>query len=429
MRSAPLTTIQGGLSRLRLKGGARADTLYDFINGYRLDSGRTKARPGTRRVARLDAATRGLVSFDGSLHTFCHKAVYVPDGFTLDILVHPDTTETVDVAAVPDSGQTFTMTAGNGSSGRYIGFDDNTTLLGLGVLGSMTPVALDAGPTITTLYAYSPTNNENSQTQVVLHITDGGSLPASDCFTTVTFTDEGGTARELLRADAETPDGYSVVGIAREWVWVLPAAGHVFTPSGVYEITFDPVAGSPAATETVGVSGNTIALEKIHFAEPFMGALYVAAEFENGNIYHYWLQPGTQWEASKVYQLGDLVYPAIPTGYVYKAVRLGSAYPPWAANASRSDGTTSGYVQSMIEPTTYNGFYYTCIATTGSNPRSGTTEPDWPTEDGATVIESTDNPPDVNIPTTTTATDAGTVPSTVTDRYGAFTDRVVKWSA
>jgi len=155
-----------------------------------------------------------------------------------------------------------------------------------------------------------------------------------------------------------------------------------------------------------------------------MGALYVVAEFENGNIYHYWLQPGEAWEANHAYKAGDLVYPSTPTGLVYRASRLGSANPPWAPDVPRYDGSGgSGYEQSVIEPTTYNDFFYTAIATTGSNPRSGTEEPIWPTTDGATVVESTDNPPDVNTPTTTQDPSSSTTPSSpVTDRYGVLND-------
>jgi hypothetical protein len=34
MRPVPVTTLRGGINRLRTKGGARADELYDLLNGY-----------------------------------------------------------------------------------------------------------------------------------------------------------------------------------------------------------------------------------------------------------------------------------------------------------------------------------------------------------------------------------------------------------
>lgn len=261
MRAAPLTTIQGGINRIRQKGGARADDLYDLENGYRLDGGKLRVRPGTKRIAKLDPATKGLVSFNGVLNTFCHRAVYVPPGVDLHILVSPDETT------------------------------------------------------------------------------------------------------------------------------------------------------SP------------IALKTIHFAEAFMGALYVAAEFEDNGVWHYWLQRGVPWVENTTYKSGDIVYPSTATGLVYRATRKGGAYPSWSPSVLRYDGTGPD-AQSVVEPTVYNDFYYRCIDTTGASPRSGTTEPAWPTEEGATVIESTDNPPDVNIPTTTIPVQ-NNVSSDITNRYGAFVDRVV----
>jgi hypothetical protein len=261
MRSAPLTTIKGGISRLRLKGGARADTLYDLLNGYVTEANTIVVRPGTQRIAQLDENTRGLTYFDESLHTFCHAAVPVPSGFTLHILSHPDA-----------------------------------------------------------------------------------------------------------------------------------------TPAEEYP------------------------LEKIHFAEPFMGALYVVAEFEDGSIYHYWLQAGEPWEADHHYAAGALVTPSVPNGYVYQATRFGDPYPSWAPNVPRSDGSGDEYdAQSIIEPTVYNDFYYVCVATTGGSPQSGTTEPTWPTEDGAQVIESVDGGNTITGAPATTPPSTDQPASGTQERYGTYT--------
>jgi hypothetical protein len=90
MRPIPLTVLKGGISRQRLKGGARADSLYDLVNGNITDAGTVRSRPGTVRVAALDPLTRGLMSFGGKLHTFCHEIVAVPAGYVLHILSHPE---------------------------------------------------------------------------------------------------------------------------------------------------------------------------------------------------------------------------------------------------------------------------------------------------------------------------------------------------
>jgi hypothetical protein len=239
MRSAPLTTIRGGINRLRTKGGARPDNLYDLVNGYVTEAGSVRARPGTERTATLDPLTRGLCAFGGELHTFCHVAVAVPEGFVLNILVHPDPPE----------------------------------------------------------YGYY---------------------------------------------------------------------GYFFG---------DDVA---------------VPLKTIHFAEPFLGGLYVVAEFEDGAVYHFWLQQGDEWQAETRYEIGDLVAPTVANGLLYVASRLGDPNPPWQPDEPRYDGVGDAYAQSVVEPTTYNGYYYVCVETAGSNPRSGTTEPTWPTFKGGTVIERTD---------------------------------------
>jgi len=124
----------------------------------------------------------------------------------------------------------------------------------------------------------------------------------------------------------------------------------------------------------------TIKLQQIHFAAPFMGFLYVAAEFTDGNTWHYWLEELDAWSPSTDYEIGDRVFPTVENGFAYKATRPGSANPAWAPSVERS-------VSDVIEPTVYNGFKYTVIATTGSNPSSGLIEPDWPTESGGQVIE------------------------------------------
>lgn len=146
------------------------------------------------------------------------------------------------------------------------------------------------------------------------------------------------------------------------------------------------VAGLPADYELhilKSPDDSAFDLTKIHFAEPFLGALYVVAEFAGGGIYHYWLQDADDWEASTDYEIGDVVSPTTPNGFVYKARRLAQANPAWSAGTPRA-------VNDVVEPTVENGFKYTVIQTVGPTPRSGPTEPVWPTEVGATVIEDLD---------------------------------------
>lgn len=127
----------------------------------------------------------------------------------------------------------------------------------------------------------------------------------------------------------------------------------------------------------------TLQLRNIHFASPFLQFLYVVAEFTDESVYHYWLRTADTWAALTTHQLGDLVQPTVPNGYVYQARRLGDPNPLWAANVPRTVG-------DRIEPTTPDGNYYEAQSTIGTNPRSGTTEPDWNTPEGALTYEDVD---------------------------------------
>lgn len=150
-------------------------------------------------------------------------------------------------------------------------------------------------------------------------------------------------------------------------------------------------------------------LAEIHFAEPFLGYLYVVAEFSNGDVFHYWLERAETWEPNKAYRPGALVQPSTPNGLVYRLAGDASQYTAWAANVARSLG-------AVIVPTVDNGFKYTATDLIGSSPKSGSVEPSWPTEDGATVYEDSNASPGSTKPPSTAPP---SVPPDVDDRYGS----------
>lgn len=112
------------------------------------------------------------------------------------------------------------------------------------------------------------------------------------------------------------------------------------------------------------------ALSKIHFAEPFLGNLYVSAEFADGDIYHFWVRTADTWAATTEYELSDVVEPLTPNGFKYRPRRFGAPNPTWTANAPRTVG-------DKVEPTVYNGYYFEVVQTFGTNPASADEEPDW----------------------------------------------------
>lgn len=123
-----------------------------------------------------------------------------------------------------------------------------------------------------------------------------------------------------------------------------------------------------------------LALSRIHFAAPFLQYLYVVAEFAGGDTFHFWLQRAETWEADAAYCIGDLVQPVIPNGMTYIAERVDTPNPLWAANVERQVG-------DRVEPTTADCNYYEVVDVIGDTPRSGATEPEWNTDDGAYTYE------------------------------------------
>lgn len=251
MRSVPITTVRGGINRLKVKGSARADSLYDLVNAYINMEGEVQPREGTIRNATLTALTAGLSSFSGELNVFSNALQTVPAGYICNLLVHP------------------------------------------------------------TNAALQPT--------------------------------------------------------------------------------------------------------KIWFAKPFMGFLYVVAQFSNGDIFHYWLQNNGVWTVTTVEKTGTIVLPAaLPNGLAFLAVRDMPINPNWISETVVGAGT-------VVEPTNYTGFAYRAVAVAGTTPHTGPSEPSWPTVLGGTIQEFGDfGTTDTSAAATqdTTSTVATPLGSTITDRYG-----------
>ena len=152
-------------------------------------------------------------------------------------------------------------------------------------------------------------------------------------------------------------------------------------------------------------------IKDIHFALPFLGYLYVVAEFEDGLIRHYWLEKGEIWQPGKWYLPGTLVRPTNGNGMAYRVESDRAGYVPWAPNVARA-------VDDVVVPIEDNGFRYVVMETTGESPRSGTTEPAWPTHPGETVIEDVSNRNPYSVQEGT-GTPSATVPPSVKDRYGS----------
>jgi hypothetical protein len=155
-----------------------------------------------------------------------------------------------------------------------------------------------------------------------------------------------------------------------------------------------------------GFAGSIVA---IHFAKPFLGFLYVVAEFSDGSVYHYWLQSPPAWAPDTIYAIDATIQPTVPNGLMYEAETPVNV-PVWQPNTVYAIG-------AQVQPSTPNGYIYTITSTAGANAASGSTEPDWPAQDGAQVFEETDS---TSVPSSgqNTTTQTTTIPPVVFDRYG-----------
>jgi hypothetical protein len=151
-------------------------------------------------------------------------------------------------------------------------------------------------------------------------------------------------------------------------------------------------------------------LKQIHFAKPFLGYLYVVAEFADGGVFHYWLQSPDVWKPNTIYGMDDLVQPSVPSGFFYRIATKSSA-PAWGAGQPKVVG-------DVVQPSTPNGWEYVVTDVTGT-PTTGATEPSWPTSEGAQIFEGTDT---TTVPSSDLSGQAGggsgSPGQDVKDRYG-----------
>lgn len=153
----------------------------------------------------------------------------------------------------------------------------------------------------------------------------------------------------------------------------------------------------------------TATLVDIHFAEPYLGFPYVAAEWSDGSTWHYWLQANETWQPNRIYRDGQTVQPTTPNGFAYRAYRLTPEAKPWAASVPRA-------VNDRVRPTAGGDYEHVVVSVVGSAPRSGTTEPPWAQAEGGITLEDADNTPPPASTTPPPPTDS--LPPDVTDRYG-----------
>lgn len=90
MRAYPLANVQTGMTRLREKGGASPNALYDLVNGYVTQARTVHSRPGSTQVGSSEIILHGLVAFRGALVTLTDTTPgSLPTGVTAKRVRHP----------------------------------------------------------------------------------------------------------------------------------------------------------------------------------------------------------------------------------------------------------------------------------------------------------------------------------------------------
>lgn len=178
------------------------------------------------------------------------------------------------------------------------------------------------------------------------------------------------------------------------------AAAVVAVPPG-YRLNILPHPTNPART-----------IAAIPYVGVLLGRLFVVARFDNGDVYYYWLTQPSSWAASRVYGFRQGVQPTAPNGFYYLATNADTTTPLWSAGQTKAVG-------NFVQPTTHNGFRFEATAVAGAAPvRTSTTEPVWPTTEGATVVEYNYGGTLPPAPTTPTPT----YPPGVYDEFAPFGD-------
>lgn len=334
-RIVTLNASAAGMTRLRGKGGASPQTLYELTNGYVSASRAPTQRPGTTWKFNF-ADPAPVIGTSSSNFLIALGAI----SFTMDA--------TVSGTLV---GQTLRATSR--ASGAYM-------------QGNVTGAS---GTTIT-----------------ITITSDSGSGIHSD-WTLTTATSYAANA-----------------GLSK---------GLVAFKGVLYAFCHKPLTTSSASFVILTLrhpTSSTATLTKIHFAQPFMGFMYVVAEFSDAFIGHYWLQTPPAWTVNMGYKSNDLVQPTTPNGFYYKAVQVANP-PTWTPLIQYA-------LNDFIQPTKYNGYQYKAFNEIGPNTppaRSGSIEPIWQVATGnyagraAVTFEFSTSAP-LPVPTAAAAPPANTPP-------------------
>lgn len=91
---ASLSAVKAGITRLRTKGGASAESMYDLVNGYVTAARTIRPRPGSAYASWLPEGTVGLALLNGVFQVFTWPGSPAAgasfSGFDINVITHPD---------------------------------------------------------------------------------------------------------------------------------------------------------------------------------------------------------------------------------------------------------------------------------------------------------------------------------------------------
>lgn len=345
IRTETLTASGAGMTRLRTKGAASKETLYELTNGYISASRAPTMRPGTTWKSNVADPFVGSSSSNFIIANG-------PISFTMN-------------ATVSSSLVGLTVRATSSGSGAWM-------------QGNVTGAA---GLTLT----------------INITSTSGSGVHNDWNLTCASFAANAGLSKGLASFKGN-----------------------------LYTFSHTPLT-TPSPTLTVLTlrhpTSQTAALTNIHFVQPFMGFLYVVAQFAvttdypSGFIGHYWLQNPPAWKAGGrlgigTYKANTMVQPTVPNGFYYKCVQLFSP-PAWAPLLQYA-------LSDIVQPTVYNGYFFLVFTETGPGTppaRAGSLEPAWSTNQFTLEFSTSAPPPAPAVPPVPRNADPPGLPGDGTGRY------------
>lgn len=100
MRTVSLSAVKAGMTRMRDKGGASPESLFDLLNGYVNAARMPQIRPGTTIETTTLAGTKGAMAHQGKIMVFADEPVTMTDpDYVCGIVRHP-TDDTLTLSKV-----------------------------------------------------------------------------------------------------------------------------------------------------------------------------------------------------------------------------------------------------------------------------------------------------------------------------------------